>query len=102
MDILLEILLKLCESDVVAAIGCFHFWLDNIKLRSPDACDFDYYVNDEEVERKYELKTDFDAKRNKLAGLYVLSLKVNVELFNFYNLHIFCLRINYALSRFSL
>lgn len=70
-DILLQILLKICESEVVAAIGCFHFWLDNIKLQSPDACGFDYYVNDEEVERKYELKTGLNEKLNKLAGLYV-------------------------------
>lgn len=50
--------------------GCFHFWFDNIELRSPDACGFDY-VNDKEVERKYKLRTGFNAKRNKLAGLYV-------------------------------
>ena len=69
-DILLKILLKICESDVVAAIGCFHFWLDNIKLQSPDACGFDYADN-QEGERKYELKTGLDAKLNRLAGLYV-------------------------------
>ena len=69
-DILLQILLKICESNVVAAIGCFHFWLDNIELRSPDACGFDY-ASTKEGERKYELKTGLDAKLNKLAGLYV-------------------------------
>jgi len=69
-DILLQILLKICESDVVAAIGCFHFWLDNIKLQSPDARGFDYASNND-GERKYELKTGLNAKLNKLAGLYV-------------------------------
>jgi len=67
-DILLQVLLKICESDVVAAIGCFHFWLDNIELRSPDAHGF---LDDKEGERKYELKTGLAAKQNKLAGLYV-------------------------------
>ncbi|GAI59142.1 unnamed protein product, partial [marine sediment metagenome] len=69
-DIILQILLKLCESDVVAAIGCFHFRLDNIKLQSPDARGFDYASNND-GERKYKLRTGFDAKLNKLAGLYV-------------------------------
>jgi len=69
-DILLEILLKLCESDVVTAIGSFHFWLDNIKLQSPDVCGFDAADNIG-GERKYKFKTGFDAKRNKLAGLHV-------------------------------
>ncbi|GAI68601.1 unnamed protein product, partial [marine sediment metagenome] len=65
-----KINLKLCESDVVAAIGCFHFRLDNIKLQSPDARGFDYASNND-GERKYKLRTGFDAKLNKLAGLYV-------------------------------
>ena len=70
IEILLQILLKICESNVVAAIGCFHFTLDSIELQSPDTCGFDN-VNAKGGERKYELKTGFDAKRNKLAGLYV-------------------------------
>jgi len=77
-DILLQILLKLCESDAVTAIGCFHFWLDSIVLRSPDVCGFDY-VSDIDKEGKYVLKSGVDAKQNKLAGLYVEKEEVAIK-----------------------
>jgi hypothetical protein len=68
--ILSQILLKICESDAVAAIGGFQFWLDKIELRSPGTrgC---YDIHDEEMLKKYELKTDLDAKNDKLVGLYI-------------------------------
>ncbi|NVM45637.1 MAG: hypothetical protein HWN79_12045 [Candidatus Lokiarchaeota archaeon] len=35
-DSLLQIVQKICESEVVAAVGSYHFWFDSIVLRSPN------------------------------------------------------------------
>ncbi len=69
-NILVQILLKICESDVVAAIGSFQFWLDNIELRSP-SIHGDYYIHYEGIQKRFELKLGLNAKNDKLEGIYV-------------------------------
>lgn len=66
-EILLEILLKICESDVVAAIGSFTITLNDIELQSPGV-DGTEYLSDND---SFELQKGIDAERNKVAGLYV-------------------------------
>lgn len=68
---LLQFLLKLCESDVVAAINSFTFWVDEIALSPPRAMDL-ISMESIETKEKYELITDLDAIDNKLAGFYLL------------------------------
>lgn len=79
-NILLQIVLKLCESDTVAAISSFAFWLDNVVLSSPSTRDA-FSMYNEDFKGRYELRTDFGAVKNKLAGLYVIKeIKTNYEL----------------------
>lgn len=69
-EILLQIILKVCESDVIAAIGSFNFRLDTIEFQSPSVADTD----DEDWKKnnsKYDLHSDENAKKNKIAGLIV-------------------------------
>ncbi len=49
MNLLLQFLLELCESDVVAAINSFTFWVDDIALSSPRAMDL---ISMESIETK--------------------------------------------------
>jgi len=66
-DILLQILLKVCESDVVSRIGQFTVRLDTIELQSPKVDGSSYHEGGEE----YTFLTGKLAEDNKLSGLYV-------------------------------
>lgn len=67
---LLQIVLKLCESDAIAAISSINFWVDDIWLNTPSPRDKISMESDDSRE-EYDLETDLDSVRNKLAGLYV-------------------------------
>lgn len=72
--ILLEIILRLCESDVVTRIGEFHFWLNDIEFQSPKIIGTDDYYHDRYREREgevYSLHTSKMDEINKVSGLYV-------------------------------
>ncbi|NVM16775.1 MAG: hypothetical protein HWN80_03605 [Candidatus Lokiarchaeota archaeon] len=77
---LLEIVLKLCESRAVAAICSFAFWMDDIALISSSTKDL-CYIQSEGLSEKYELRTDIDAIKSKLAGLYVLKEEFHYIIF---------------------
>jgi hypothetical protein len=66
----LQIALKLCESEVVSAIGSFRFQVDNIDLRAPKVIGFDAYTDTAE-KKKFKLMNSPAAKKNKLAGLFI-------------------------------
>lgn len=69
-DILLEILIRVCESDVVFRIGRFKFWLDNIELQSPNVYGTDY-KDWEDEDSRYDSQTGKEAEINKLLDLHV-------------------------------
>ena len=69
-EILLEMILRVCESDVISRIGQFEFWLDDIELQSANIYGSDYegWKRDES---SYDLHTGEYAERNKISGLYI-------------------------------
>jgi len=66
-EILLEMILRVCESEVISRIGQFKFWLDEIELQSPNVSGHD---SRKEFSR-HELQSGTEAEVNKLSGLYV-------------------------------
>jgi len=69
-DILLQILLKVCESDVVSRIGQFTVRLDTLELQSPMVKGWDDRRS-KEGGSGYEFLTDKEAEQNKISGLFV-------------------------------
>ena len=69
-EILLEMILRVCESDVISRIGQFKFWLDDIELQSPIVYGAGGYKHKSENSR-YNLQVGTKAELNKLSGLYV-------------------------------
>ena len=68
-EILLEMILRLYESDVVSRIGQFRFWLDGIELQSPGVIGEWYYKD--EKENTFDLQRGQEAEDNKLSGFFV-------------------------------
>lgn len=64
--LLLEILLKFCESNLVSTIGEFTVGLNDFKLETRKIC-VDIYDN----KVNYELHTNWEAEKNKIANLYM-------------------------------
>ena len=56
---------------------------DNRMLRSPNVYGFDL-ISDKEIEDEYDLKLGGDAKKNKLAGLYVEKKDYTFSLLKFF------------------
>lgn len=69
-DLVLRIALKICESDLVSAIGSFRLRVDNISLRAPYICGFDALIDTAE-EYQFKLMNGITAMENKLAGFFV-------------------------------
>lgn len=69
-DLLLRIVLEICESDLVSAIGSFWFKMNNIRLHAPEVCGYDA-ITDMAKNHEFKLMDGLTAIENKLAGLYI-------------------------------
>ncbi len=79
-ELLLEMILRIYESDVVSRIGQFKFSLDWIELQSPEVIG-EWGYKDEKV-KLFELQRGQEAENNKLSGLFVekeekMSVRIN-------------------------
>jgi len=84
LEILLEIILKICESDVVTRIGQFNFWLNDIEFQSPKIIGTDDYFHDRYRKKEGEVYSLHNSKfdeMNKIAGLHVELKEKSIERF---------------------
>lgn len=69
IELLLDILLKMCESDVVARIGTFDFWInyDKLKLYCPPVCGTADIYGEVDI-----IPSSNQDELNKISGLVIL------------------------------
>ncbi|MFW9823150.1 MAG: hypothetical protein ACFFE4_09455 [Candidatus Thorarchaeota archaeon] len=69
-EVLLKILLRVCESEVVTKIGKFSFWFGDIALQSPNVYGYDYkgWKRDDS---RYILQTGKKSEFDKISGFYI-------------------------------
>ncbi|UCC20827.1 MAG: hypothetical protein JSV62_05985 [Promethearchaeota archaeon] len=70
-EVLLEVLLRVSESDVVSRIAEFNVQLDDIELQSPRIYGADDKYDMERDNSEYTFQTGSLATKNKLSGLFV-------------------------------